>query len=634
MDTPVAVVVTNPGASWSKVLNCYGIGKDEVLNCLHLALTKVGKKLGGKSVVDHIAIPSLNRTATRGRLSDGYLYFFSSEANVFLLEPLVHQLVQIRCTSKSLGLTIEDIVKDSNKVVSMVESILVPHLLHCTTRLIEPHALRSEERKRKEAFDLSQSIERIPSGESMGSGRRVGLPSAPPMLFEDKWNASPSEENLVSGEDVFGLERPEAGPKSQGDETAAGTSTTIDPPLEGNNLFTGTDVFAAQESAEVDQPQSQLNRNGAEIDPFRQLEDVQGGAPLPQEEVAPPPSSAPADALDLFGLPIQNGASPVQDFKPEEEESVSTVQGGGTSATGAHAMEGALFIDASPMDLSQPTSLPDANRFGAVPDFQTTPSDGVPHQLPALSQESFETGAIAIARVSETVFVKVRSSCLRARCTGAIGIQCNQDRGANPPTKALVKINPQWMNGLSSLRILATTRLTEGLSLDCGSAGDFSDLRDVIHYTVRADRYAFPARVFFQIKVSPHAATLVLQILKSPALDEGIESADCLIKIPLGFLSNWTLKEGAPQPGLDDTRRNLVWRGSILKCAEPQAFRATFVKPRLVDARDLRGFESMEATVTSCLRHKAATQEGCRVMKTVNMTAQALPVVSVSTAFN
>ena len=208
-----------------------------------------------------------------------------------------------------------------------------------------------------------------------------------------------------------------------------------------------------------------------------------------------------------------------------------------------------------------------------------------------------------------------------------------QDR-IEDATKALVRINPQWMNGLNSLRILDTTKLTEGLSLDCGSAGDFSDLRDVIHYTVRADRYNFPARVFFQIKVSPRAATLVLQIIKSPALDEGIKSADCSIKIPLDFLSNWTLKDGATQPGLDDTKQNLVWRGSILKCAEPQVFSAIFVKPRLVDARDLQGFERMEATVTSLLQHKAGTQEECRVLKTVDMTAQALAVVSVSTAFN
>ena len=92
MEPPVAVVVTNKGATWKKVLNCYGVGKEEALRQLQLALSKVKESNAANNnpyYVEHISLPSLDRMATRISLGDGFLYFFSCESNVFVLEELV-----------------------------------------------------------------------------------------------------------------------------------------------------------------------------------------------------------------------------------------------------------------------------------------------------------------------------------------------------------------------------------------------------------------------------------------------------------------------------------------------------------------------------------------------------------------
>ena len=38
MEAPVAVVITNTSATWKKVLNTYGMGQEEVVRSLQLAL--------------------------------------------------------------------------------------------------------------------------------------------------------------------------------------------------------------------------------------------------------------------------------------------------------------------------------------------------------------------------------------------------------------------------------------------------------------------------------------------------------------------------------------------------------------------------------------------------------------------
>ena len=96
MDTPVAVVVTNSGSSWRKALNCYGTDEQEAYRLLRLALAKLGASpTAGTRAIEHVSIPELRRTATRGRLGDGYLYLFSCETNVFMLDELLPRLLRM-----------------------------------------------------------------------------------------------------------------------------------------------------------------------------------------------------------------------------------------------------------------------------------------------------------------------------------------------------------------------------------------------------------------------------------------------------------------------------------------------------------------------------------------------------------
>ena len=88
--------------------------------------------------MEHAALPSEGATATRTRLPDGYLYLLSREQNTFFLEGVCSELANVRPTPKSAGLTLEDVAKDFEGVVAMVEAALMPHLLHRTRKLVCP----------------------------------------------------------------------------------------------------------------------------------------------------------------------------------------------------------------------------------------------------------------------------------------------------------------------------------------------------------------------------------------------------------------------------------------------------------------------------------------------------------------
>ena len=255
METPIAVLVTNATSTWRKGLCCLGMDESEARLLLYRALLHFQEghipAPGDGNIqarMEHAALPSEGATATRTRLPDGYLYLLSREQNTFFLEGVCSELANVRPTPKSAGLTLEDVAKDFEGVVAMVEAALMPHLLHRTRKLVCPLPAKiTPSPGGGEPFDLSQKFR----------------PCAP--LREGETQPLPAETPAPAV--------PE--PEAQGEVDLGSGGLAADAGTDEGTEIDGGDAGRQEENevpAEVEEP-----------------------TPAPQPVV---------DSLDLFGLPV------------------------------------------------------------------------------------------------------------------------------------------------------------------------------------------------------------------------------------------------------------------------------------------------------------------------------------------
>ncbi|QDZ22889.1 hypothetical protein A3770_09p54070 [Chloropicon primus] len=666
METPVAVVVTNNGTTWGKALNCYGTDEGDVLRMMHSAASKwSGKRPNGsvQNKVEHASIPSLNARmmATRGKLADGYLYLFTSETNTFALENLMSELLQVRCSAKSAGLTMEDIVKDSEKVVALVEAVLVPHMLHCTRKVLSLDCLTTIEGNQKQNFDLSQEIRPHSLTWSPDEGSET-LPEASATM------ATPVEDPQPGG-GMFGGPQPTCTPTDSREDANGAVSPIAEQERETKEVLQeGTNPNLVATVA----PQSLSSREGGQAEPpgpsngaipeplISQDQDVRGedardpldfgaapigAAPAQTEpgsfpETTITPAAEPADPFDLFGLP------PTQDSGALEANFGASDVAEGPSPD-SFSQEPAPPFSAEEQVVAEqdhqagfqpvPAVIPPAMRTGrgllagGSNEIRVdSPMTMINTMFRSDDTNRWSGGVKTTAIINERITMKVKAGCLQARCTGSVGIRC--DRGTTV-SNALIKLNPVWLRDLGALHILAGGTLSQDLVLDCGAAPSYGALQDVIRYSVKPNRFPLPARTFFEIRVAPRWVELHVQLLKSPRMSTSINTASCAIQIPLlHHFSGWQVKHAAPKAMLDSRQSQLAWKANVFECAEGKSFRAVLLKPEgLVNTEDLSALSQLQANVSSQLQYQPMLQPDCQVLKSLELHVEALPTVSVRT---
>ena len=621
METPVAVVVTNTRASWKRILSCYGLGSQEVLRLLHFTLSKCSKSQNNDDSehTKYISIPNLNRMAARSRLADGYLYFFSCESNLFVLEELVLQFVNIRCSTKSAGLTVEDVVKDEGKVISLVESILVPRLLHSTPRLIEPYHLSTGEYVHKQAFDLSQTIATArSSGAGVGEGaiQRAALesPAFVPTEEDVRGNGVSVRTQVESTSKVVdeaNLDVAES--ESQPSSSAAVPVLELEHSIDTETLEHTTTQNDDELADEIESPSKMVEPIE---DPFNL-----GAIQLQKEDMnVSATAQAPSNLLDLGDSSDRDWNSSVVGMKPNDLGSSKLDRSGPSN----HHVAKDDFQDSDIFGLAPLNTYKAAQ---ALNDFTVDSPLSVIKSV--LNNENVQISGIGTTVVmKEEVVMMFATSCLKqALCKGSIGIKCNK---AAIEKNARIKLSPFWLKQLDYLRVSSSSKL-DGLVLDCGKTSKFCSLENVIKYSVRPRRYSFPARVFFQAIVSPSSVDFLVQVLLSPKV-KSITSASCSVFIGLGHLASWQAKDSFPMAAFDSEQHGLIWNANFLDFAETKVFRATLSKAELIQTEDFSKLSQIHANVTLNLQHQPLVEQDCQMLKQVDVKIGALPAVSISTA--